>query len=214
MLDNPALLPISTDVVLFSIHHERLEALLVTQKTDCWGLPGGYAAMSEDLDRSALRHLQRQTGVRGVYLEQLYTFGCPQRNPKQRVVSVAYYALVPSAQLGLGNLNPVLRWFPLTQLPVMMLDHAEIVSMAHQRLVAKLAYSTIALQFMPERFTLSALQKVYETIQGETLDKRNFRKRVLALGCIEATDTLSREGSHRPARLYRVTDPGKIEFIK
>ncbi len=214
MLDNPVLLPISTDVVLFSIHHERLEALLVTQEANAWGLPGGYTTMNEDLDRSALRHLERQTGVRGVYLEQLYTFGCPQRNPKQRVISVAYYALVPSAQLGLGELNPALRWFPLTRPPKMVLDHAEIVNMAHKRLAAKLAYSTIALQFMPERFTLSVLQKVYETIQGEMLDKRNFRKRVLALGCIEATDEMSREGSHRPARLYRVKDPGKIEFIK
>ena len=209
------LLPVSTDVVLFSIHHERLEALLVKQQDD-WRLPGGCAAMDEDLDTSALRYLHAETGVQGVYLEQLYTFSRPDQDRRQRMISVAYYALVPSPQLGLGNLNSdsALRWFAVTQLPAMTLNHAEIVRMAHQRLAAKLAYSTIALQFMPERFTLSALQSVYETIQGETLDKRNFRKRVLALHCIEATNEISREGSHRPARLYRVKDPGKIEFIK
>jgi 8-oxo-dGTP diphosphatase len=129
---------------------------------------------------------------------------------------VAYYALVPSAQLQLrtspGDHSP--SWFPVNDLPAMTLDHGAIIAMAHQRLAAKLAYSTIAVRFLPERFTLSALQSVYETILGETLDKRNFRKRIVSMGCIEPTDELLREGNHRPARLYRARHPGKIEIIK
>jgi len=208
-------LAISTDVVLFSIRNERLEVLLVALDSGCWRLPGGGMAADDDLDGSALYHLEQQTGVRGVYLEQLYTFGRPERHPSQRLVSVAYYALVPSEQLRLCEPQTAgLDWFAITWLPPLTLDHAAIIALAHKRLAAKLTYSTIALQFMPERFTLSALQSVYETILGAALDKRNFRKRVLAMGCLEATGELDRNGNHRPARLYRARTPGKVEFVK
>ncbi len=205
---------VSTDVVLFSIHRERLEVLLLGPEHLSWRLPGGLAGASEDLDTSARRHLEQQTGIQKVYLEQLYTFGQPNRDPRQRVVSVAYYALFPSERLPVLSGKSGMSWFPVKQLPGLILDHAEVVSMANHRLAAKLAYSTIALQCMPRQFTLSDLQSVYETILGETLDKRNFRKRVLALDCIEATGEVSRGGNHRPAKLYRVTDPNKIDFIK
>ncbi|MDQ2696332.1 MAG: NUDIX domain-containing protein [Pseudomonadota bacterium] len=207
---------VSTDVVLFSIRHQRLEVLLVRRADGGWGLPGGLAGGGEDLDASALRHLAEQTGVRGVYLEQLYTFGRPDRDPGRRVIAVAYCALVPAERLHMRPMAGIqgLGWFPWNQLPPLVLDHAAIVALAHRRLAAKLDYSTIALQFMAEEFTLSELQQVYETILGAALDKRNFRKRVLALGCIEATGALSREGNHRPARLFRVKTPGKVEFIK
>jgi 8-oxo-dGTP diphosphatase len=207
---------VSTDVVLFSIRHERLEVLLVNQYDQCWALPGGIAGIAEDLENSALRNLQEKTGVSGVYLEQLYTFGRPDRDPHGRVVSVAYYALVPTQQLRILTRPQEKRlgWFPIDGRPPLILDHGEIIAMAHGRLAAKLAYSTIALQFMPQRFTLSALQSVYETILGEPLDKRNFRKRILAMGCIEATGELLRAGNYRPARLYRAKDPDKIEIIK
>ena len=208
-------LTISTDVVLFSIRTERLEVLLVALDNSCWRLPGGGMAADDDLDSSALYHLEQQTGVRGVYLEQLYTFGRPERHPTQRLVSVAYYALAPNEQLRLcKRQGDGLDWFAITWLPPLALDHAAIIALAHKRLAAKLAYSTIALQFMPEHFTLSALQSVYETILGAALDKRNFRKRVLAIGCLEATSELDRNGQHRPARLYRARTPGKVEFVK
>lgn len=208
-------LPVSTDIVLFSIRDERLEVLLVREYPDGpWALPGGRARLDEGLDASALRHLEARTGVRGVWLEQLYTFGRPDRDPAQRVIAVAYYALVPIGRLAVGPADAQRDWFPVRALPALALDHATIVARAHERLVAKLDYSTIALQFMPARFTLPALQAVHESILGEALDKRNFRKRVLALACIEDTGELSREGPHRPARLYRVARPGAVEFIK
>ena len=105
-------------------------------------------------------------------------------------------------------------WFDIEELPELAFDHREIISKAKQRLTAKLAYSTIALQFMPSKFTLSELQQVYEIIHGDTLDKRNFRKRMLAYGCMEDTGEVRRNGSHRPARLYSLKSPGQVEFIK
>lgn len=216
MASKPTTIAVATDVVLFSIHRDRLEVLLTDRGDGFWGLPGGRLGVDEDLQASALRVLEEKTGVRGVYLEQLYTFGRPDRDPRRRMISVAYYALVPLPELGLRPLAPEdsLGWFPVKDLPPLVFDHSEIVALAQRRLSAKLAYSTIALKFMPERFSLGALQKVYETILGEALDKRNFRKRVLALGCIEATGEVSREGNHRPARLYRVKNPDQIEFFK
>lgn len=210
------LLALSTDVVLFSIHTERLEVLLIEQGDGHWRLPGGAVGAAEDLDGAARRHLREQTAVADVYLEQLYTFGDPGRVACQRVVSVAYYALVPAERppLQAPGGNPPVDWRPVNALPPLILDHACIVALAHQRLASKLAYSTIALQFMPTSFTLSALQTVYETILGEPLDKRNFRKRILAMSCIEATGAMTREGNHRPARLYRATHPRRIEFLK
>ncbi len=203
---------------MFTIRNERLQVLLRSRTRaggSVWALPGGYVGVDEDLDRSAQRTLAQQTGVRDVYLEQLYTFGRPDRHPQARVFTVAYYALVPFDRVDVMDDAPVgIAWHDLRQLPDLYLDHAEIVEQAHRRLVAKLAYSTIAFQFMPEVFTLSELQSVCETILGEPLDKRNFRKRVLALNCVDDTGQKRRNGSHRPARLFRYNCPGEIKYIK
>ncbi|HHW79033.1 MAG TPA: NUDIX domain-containing protein [Xanthomonadaceae bacterium] len=208
-------LALTTDVVPFAIRAERLEVLLARHSTG-WRLPGGPIEPGEDLDAAARRYLMEQTGLRDVYLEQLYTFGQPDRDPGQRAVAVAYYALVPAGSLPVDAAPAVDRpgWVGVDALPALALDHGEIVALAHRRLAAKLAYSTIALQLMPERFTLSELQAVHETILGEPLDKRNFRKRILALDCIEMTGEMARRGGHRPARLYRAKRPGQVDFIK
>ena len=152
----------------------------------------------------------------GIYLEQLYTFGAPDRDPRERVITVAYFALIPSDQLVIRAASDAdaVGWFGLKELPQLAFDHAEIVAMAHARLSAKLDYSTIAFQFMPAAFTLSELQQVYERILGEPLDKRNFRKRMLALQRIEPTGKQQRHGAHRPASLYRVIDRDKVYIIK
>lgn len=211
---------VSTDVVIFTIRGGELQLLLVrrsqTPYHGMWALPGGLVETEEDLAASAQRHLQRETGVTGVYLEQLYTFGAPDRDPRGRVIAVAYYALVPAERVslhcGAGTEEP--GWFPFAQRLPLAFDHADIVRVAHQRLSAKLAYSTIAFQFMPEKFTLRDLQDVYETILNRSLDKRNFRKHVLALDQIQVTEEERRNGSHRPARLYRLKRPGQVEIIR
>ena len=215
-MTGPDPLTLTTDIVPFAICGERLSVLLARRSTD-WKLPGGPIEPGEDLDAAARRHLAEQTGLREVYLEQLYTFGQPDRAAGQRAVTVAYYALVPASghpAEPAPTVELASGWAAVSALPALALDHAEIVALAHRRLAAKLAYSTIALQLMPERFTLSELQAAHETVLGEPLDKRNFRKRVLALDCIEATGEMARRGGHRPARLYRAKRPGQVDFIK
>jgi 8-oxo-dGTP diphosphatase len=207
-------------VVVFTLRDDKLKLLLVRRRSEpfkgMWALPGGYVEAGEDLDDSAMRALEDSTGVAGVYLEQLYTFGAPERDPRERAISVAYYALVPSEKLQLRTAydTEAVGWFGLNELEPLAFDHNEMVKVAHQRLAAKLAYSTIGLQFMPEKFTLSELQKVYERILNEKLDKRNFRKRVLALDQIDQTQEVRRNGSHRPARLYSVRNPGEVQIIR
>ncbi len=211
---------VTTDVVIFTIRAQELEVLLIRRGSEpfkgSWALPGGFAGIDEDLAACAERELEEETGVSGVYLEQLYTFGAPDRDPRERVISVAYYALVPPDLISIRAASDAreVAWFQVNRLPPLAFDHDIIVAMAHKRLSAKLNYSTIALQFLPEKFTLSELQQVYESILNEKLDKRNFRKRVLALDCIRDTGESRRNGNHRPARLYAVKSRGTVEFIK
>jgi 8-oxo-dGTP diphosphatase len=181
-----------------------------------WALPGGFLDIDEDLDQCAMRELQEETGVDGIYLEQLYTFGRPERDPRERVISVTYYALVCSERLQTQAASDAdeVAWFPMDRLPKLAFDHDEIIELAHARLVSKLSYSTVAFQFMPETFTLSELQGVYEILRNEKLDKRNFRKSILALDQIEETGEQRRNGTHRPARVYRVKNPNRVEIFK
>lgn len=211
---------VTTDVVIFTLSEESLKVLLIRRAgapfQDHWALPGGFVEIDEDLEACALRELEEETGVTGVFLEQLYTFGAPGRDPRERVITVAYYALVPIDRLHLRAASDAreVAWFRCDALPTLAFDHAEIVRMAQQRLSAKLQYSTLALQFMPGRFTLGELQRVYEIILGEPQDKRNFRKRMLAYGCLKDTGTERRNGNHRPARLYTVKSPGEVRIIR
>lgn len=211
---------VTTDIVIFSIREEALKVLLIKRAgkpyKGKWALPGGFVREDEDLDSSALRELQEETGVRDVYLEQLYTFGKPKRDPRERVITIAYYALIASDQLSLCAATDAeaVGWFGLDEMPGLAFDHGEIIAMAHERLSAKLDYSTIAFQFMADSFTLTELQAVYEIILGGAIDKRNFRKWILALEQIEETGESRREGPHRPAMLYRVIHPDQVDIIK
>lgn len=211
---------VSVDIVIFTIRDRELKLLLIRRAADPyrgkWALPGGFVAIDESLEDAARRELEEETGVAGVFLEQLYTFGSPNRDPRERVITVAHYALVPSDHLELRAATDAeaVGWFALDDLPPLAFDHAAIVALAHQRLVSKLDYSTIALAFMPTKFTLSELQDVYEIIRREKIDKRNFRKWVLTLGHLEQTREERRGASHRPAKLYRAKHPGQVAIIK
>jgi 8-oxo-dGTP diphosphatase len=211
---------LTTNIVVFTLRDEQLKLLLVRRRNPpfqgYWALPGGVVGENEDIEANAMLKLEEGTGVSGVYLEQLFTFGQPDRDPRERVVSVAYYALVPSKRLRLrtDEDSEGVAWFALNELPELAFDHAQMVDTAHQRLAAKLDYSTIAFQFMPERFTLSDLQDVFQIILNRDLDKRNFRKRMCALDQIRPTAEVRKNGSHRPARLYRVNNPHEVQIIK
>ncbi|MGD8570629.1 MAG: NUDIX domain-containing protein [Gammaproteobacteria bacterium] len=211
---------VTTDVVIFTVRDKQLKLLLIMRKGEPfrgkWALPGGFVQMDEDLETTARRELAEETGVSGVYLEQLYTFGAVDRDPRERIITVAYYALIGSDQVVLQAATDAeaVGWFNMDELPPLAFDHLDIVDKAHERLVAKLDYSTIAFQFLPRTFTLTELQEVYEIILREEMDRRNFRKWVLALDQIEETGDMRCDGPHRPAKLYRLINPGKVEIIK
>lgn len=211
---------VTTDVVLFTLLDGQLQVLLIRRAqapfVGMLALPGGFIRIDEDLAAGARRKLTEETGLDELYLEQLYTFGSPQRDPRERVISVAYYALTPHATLKPcpSQAASGVDWFPVMNLPALAFDHAEIIQVAQQRLAAKVQYSTLAFQFLPEQFTLSELQRVYETILGMPLDKRNFRKTILALEQLEPVMGQQRMGHHRPAQLYRARQRQAVAIIK
>ena len=211
---------VTVDITIFTVRNDELNVLLIKRAEKPfqgeWALPGGFVTENEGLEAAAERELVEETGVSGFYLEQLATFGAPDRDPRGHVVTVAYFALIPSDNLELTASTDAegVAWFGIDKLPDLAFDHDEILELALDRLVAKLDYSTIALQLMPASFTLTELQHVYELIERNAIDKRNFRKRILALGAIEPTGEEKREGPHRPAKLYRVIDRSKVDVIK
>ena len=211
---------VTTDIVIFTIRQDELKVLLIKRALppfySAWALPGGFINLEESLEEGARRELEEETGVKGVYLEQLYTFGRPDRDPRERVITVAYYALIPTDKIEIRAASDAegVGWFGLQELPKLAFDHDQILDMAHRRLAAKLDYSTIAFQFMPKVFTLTELQDVYEVILREPVDKRNFRKRILSFNLLKQTGKERKDGAHRPAKLYRVIDRKRIEIIK
>lgn len=200
---------VAVDVALFTVRDATLQVLLVRARhgpfPGWWALPGGRVAESESLDDAARRELRAQTGVTGAYLEQLYTFGSPTRDPRDRVVSVAYVGLLPAgpaARVALGSGKYAdLAWTPATRLPPLAYDHRTVVRTAVARLRAKVQYTNLVYTLLPRAFTLGELQAVYEAILGRGLDRRNFRKKVLSLPLLQRLPG-TRRGAHRPAALY------------
>jgi 8-oxo-dGTP diphosphatase len=199
---------VAVDLVIFTIRDGALHALLIERALPPfegrWALPGGFILRGESLADAALRELGEETGVRNVYLEQLYTFGDPDRDPRGRVVSVAYYALISAdrAPLSAGSDASAARWWPVADHPPLAFDHREILAYAVERLRNKLEYTTVGFQLLPPKFTLTQLQQVYEAILGRALDKRNFRRKMDLLGVLSPLKEWAREGRSRPAQLF------------
>jgi 8-oxo-dGTP diphosphatase len=168
-----------------------------------FAIPGGFVHEDEDLEEAALRELKEETGVADVYLEQLYSFGKPDRDPRGRVITVAYFALISADRtLKAGTDAAEAAWFPMDDLPPLAFDHATILNYALERLRNKLEYTTVGFQLLPEKFTLTELQEVYSAILGKKLDKRNFRRKMSILKILKPLPEY-RRGGQRPAQLYR-----------
>lgn len=200
---------LTVDAVVFGVDDRSLQVLLVERDLEPfrgrWALPGGFVRMDEPLDAAVRRELAEETGLDRVYLEQLYTFGDVDRDPRGRVVSVAYFALV---KLGDHRVRAATdardaRWFPVAAPPKLAFDHDRILRLGVERLRGKVRYQPIGFELLPPKFTLTELQRLYETILERPLDKRNFRKKVLGLGLLAELDEVQADVPHRAARLYR-----------
>lgn len=202
-------LQVTVDIVIFTLREWELHVLLIQRGLPPfegrWALPGGFVREGESLEAAARRELEEETGMRDVYLEQLYTFGEPRRDPRGRVVTVAYYALLTTeaAPLVAGTDAGAARWMPARKHPPLAFDHEQILGYALERLSNKLEYTTAGFQLLPKKFTLSQLQRVYEAVLGRTLDKRNFRRKIALLGILKPLQEWVHDGPSRPAQLYR-----------
>ena len=209
---------VAVDVVIFTIRDGALQVLLIRRGAPPFAgrhaLPGGFVDEAESLDAAALRELHEETGVRDVYLEQLYSFGDPARDPRGRVVTVAYFALMAADRTPLraGTDAVEAQWFAVDALPALAFDHRRIVAYAVERLRNKLEYTTVGFQLLGEKFTLGELQAVYEAILGRRLDKRNFRRKIDLLGILAPLRETKRTG-RKPARLYRFS-AARFEKLK
>ncbi len=200
---------LTVDCVVFGLDDRDLKVLLIERDAEpfagSWALPGGFVHVDETIDAAALRELEEETGVQIRFLEQLYTFGDVERDPRERVVTVAYYALLRLDEHPLHAASDArdANWFPLTELPELAFDHQHILDTAHQRLRGKVVYQPIGFELLPHKFTLRQLQHLYETILGRALDKRNFRKKILGMDLLIELDEWEADVAHRAARLYR-----------
>lgn len=198
---------VTVDVIIFTIIDSDLKVLLVKRKNapfeGKWAIPGGFVRYDENLEDAAKRELSEETNVKNIYLEQLYTFGEVARDPRGRVITVAYFALAGAKDMQIKAASDVsdVEWHSMYRLPELAFDHAMILDYALQRLRYKLEYSTVCFQLLPKKFTLTELQHAYEIIFNKNVDKRNFRKKILSLGIITESGKTAGK-AHRPAVLY------------
>jgi len=199
---------LAVDCVVFGVDEGDLSVLLVRRGIEPfqgrWVLPGGFVHMDETLEEAARRELEEEAGLTKVYLEQLYTFGAIGRDPRERVVTVAYYALVKLTDHKVRAATDAREaaWFSVHDMPRLAFDHEDIVEKAVERLRGKVRYAPLGFELLPKKFTLTQLQRVYEAVLDRELDKRNFRKKVLATGLLIELDEVEQDVAHRAARLY------------
>ncbi len=211
---------LTVDCVVFGLDEDALEILLIRRGLEpfCgrWALPGGFVHVDETLEDAALRELEEETGLRKVFLEQLYTFGAIDRDPRERVVTVAYYALVKLSDHKVRAATDAAdaAWFSLDDLPELAFDHGQILETALARLRGKIRYQPIGFELLPRKFTLTQLQRMYEIILDRPLDKRNFRKKILGMELLIELDEVQKDVAHRAARLYKFDDRHYRKLVK
>ncbi len=196
---------VTVDLVLFTVRNEQLQVLLTKREQHPFrnqlALPGVFVQIAETLDEAAQRALFQKTGLQNIYMEQLYTWGNVQRDPRMRIISVSYYALVPEMQIPEPERE---KFFPVEKIlsfPEIAFDHREMIAYGRERIRNKVNYSDIAFSLLPEEFTLPQLQKIYEILLGQPLYKANFRKKIADK--LQPTEKFTSGHQHRPSRIYR-----------
>ena len=200
----------AVDTIIFAVIKNKLSVLLIQigqgEYQDKWAIPGGLVQLNESLDDAVKRVLSQKANIENLHLEQLYTFGNPKRDKRGHIISVSYFLLLPEPEKRVVKTLEYysdIKWHPVNKIPEMAFDHKKIIEYAYKRLKSKMEYSNIAYSLLPEYFTLTQLQKVYEIVWNKKLDKRNFRKKILNLGIIEKTNKKEEGKAYRPANLYR-----------
>jgi len=202
---------VTVDLVIFTIKDNTLQVLLIKRDVEPfkgkWALPGGFVQMHESLEDAAKRELQEETGVKDVYLEQLYTFGEPKRDPRGRVITVSYIALINSEDISLKADTDVseTQWFSIKKVPELSFDHKNILEYALKRIRWKFEYTSVAFSLLPKKFVISQIQKIYEIVFNKKFDKRNFVKKILSLDILRE-EGVNTDVSYRPPMLYSLKD--------
>ena len=208
---------VTTDCVIFGFNGERLQVLLIERGIEPfkgrWAFPGGFLKMDETAEEGAKRELKEETGLENAYIQQLHTFSNPNRDPRERVITIAYYALVKIQEVKGGDDAASAKWFPLDVIPPLAFDHDYILRMATQRLREQIHFQPIGFELLPEKFTIRELQSLYETILGINFDRRNFSKKMLHLEILNELDETVWPTPKREAKLYKFNSE-KYEELK
>src|SRR5438067_6917801 len=211
---------VTVDCVVFGFDEGDLKVLLIRRDVEPfrgkWALPGGFVRIDESVEEAARRELREETGMERLYLEQLYTFGDVNRDPRGRVITVAYYALVKLADHRVRATTDAssAAWFAVSEVATLAFDHNRIIDVALARLKGKVRYQPVGFELLPVKFTLSQLQHLYEAILETTLDKRNFRKKILSHGLLIELDEIEQDVAHRAARLYKFDDRKYRQLVR
>jgi 8-oxo-dGTP diphosphatase len=201
---------VSVDAVVFGYDQEQgVSLLLIKRKNEpfqkMWALPGGLVLNGESLDKAVARELKEEAGIDVNYLEQLYTFGSPDRDPRNQVVSVSYFGLVRPKDFQIMAQTDAedVAWFNIKKLPKLAFDHKKIIDVAIKRLRGKITYEPVGFELLDKEFPFSDLEHLYQALLDQDIDRRNFKKKIMALGILEELDTILQRGAGRPARLYK-----------
>jgi len=223
MPNKTANIKVTVDAIVFGYSKaEGVSILLIKRKyppfKNSWAIPGGFILEAESLEEAVKRELMEETGIEVNYLEQLYTFGAPKRDPRQRIISIAYFALVKSTrfqQLKASTDAEEAGWFSINELPALAFDHQQILQIAIERVRAKIRYQPIGFELLDKKFPFADLEKLYTALLDRDIDRRNFTKKILSLGLLEDTGELApAAGAGRPSKIYQFNKKRYQQLLK